>query len=95
MPFVTFQKAHKRIEVPVGTTLFQAALSAGLPVASSCQADFVCGKCHMEIIAGGDNLSPQTEHELKLLRKENAPEKNRISCQAKVQGDCTVATTYW
>lgn len=95
MPFVRFQKAGKRIEVPMDTTLFEAALSAGLPVASSCQADFVCGKCHMEIVEGPENLSPQTDQELKLLRKEKAPESNRISCQAKVRGDCAVATTYW
>lgn len=95
MPFVTFDKANKRIEVPEGTTLFQAAISAGLPVASSCEEDFVCGKCNMQILAGKENLSAQSEHERKLLHKENAPTEDRISCITKVWGDCTVTTSYW
>lgn len=95
MPFVTFHGLNKRIEVPEGTTLFEAAHLAGLPVASSCQADFVCGKCHMRVWAGAEHLSLQTVAEKKLLQRERAPLDSRVSCQVQVRGDCTVGTSYW
>lgn len=95
MPIVTFQPSGKRVEVPTGTSLFAAARQAGLPVASSCQSDFVCGKCHMKLLAGAEHLSSQTEEERRLLQKERQPPEFRISCRATVAGDCTVTTSYW
>lgn len=95
MPIVTFMPSGKSIDVPAGTTLFDAATQAGLPVASSCDADFVCGRCNMQILKGSENLSLQDELELRLLRRDKKPVTDRISCQARVSGDCTVTTTYW
>lgn len=95
MPIVTFHPSGKKVEVKEGTTLFEAALSANLPVASSCYTDFVCGKCNMQVISGSENLATQSEAERKLLRREKRDETDRISCVTKIWGDCTVTTTYW
>ncbi len=95
MPIVTFLPSGKSIEVALNTTLFNAALTAGLPVASSCNAEFVCGRCNMQVVEGGGNLSAQTDFERRLLRKEKNSEADRISCQTRVRGDCTVKTFYW
>ena len=95
MPTVTFVPSGRVVEVERGTTLYDAAIKAGLPVASSCSGDFVCGKCHMIILEGDDSLSPQTDSERKLLLREKQPETHRISCVTQVQGDTKVTTTYW
>lgn len=95
MPKVTFLPSKKEIDVTWGTTLFDAAHQAGLPVASSCNGDGVCGKCAMQVVSGGDKLSESTPLEEKLLKKERHPPTDRISCQVEVQGDCTVTTRYW
>lgn len=95
MPKVTFLPSLKSIEVPEGTSLFDAAKLAGLPVASSCMADNVCGRCNMQVLEGERHLSRQEETELKLLRRDKKPLTDRISCMALVLGDCTVTTTYW
>lgn len=95
MPIVSFQPSGKRIEAQSGETIYSAALRAGLPVASSCSADFVCGRCNMIIVEGAENLSPQSEMELRLLKRDKNPLTDRISCQTKVLGDCTVTTRYW
>lgn len=92
---VTFLPSGKTAGVVEGTSLFDAAKQAGLPVASSCSADFVCGRCNMQVIAGERNLSPQSDHEKKLLQRDKKPLTDRISCMARVLGDCTVTTTYW
>lgn len=92
---MTFQPSGKTVEVPTGTTLFEAAQRAGLPVASSCGAEAICGKCNMTILAGADRLSPPKPIEPRLLTKERRPPTDRISCQTQVMGDCVVTTTYW
>lgn len=95
MPNVTFLPSQKTIRVPPGTLLFDAAKSAGLPVASSCSADTVCGKCNMQIVSGAENLSSQENRELDLLRRDKNPVSDRISCMTRVLGDCVVTTRYW
>ena len=97
MPIVTFMPSGKRIEVPKGTPLFAAACYAGLPVASSCSEESVCGKCNMQIVSmvGSESLSLQKPAELKLLNRDHKPTTDRISCLTLVYGDCTVTTTYW
>jgi len=95
MPIVTFMPSQKSVEVPCGTLLFDAALRAGLPVASSCSAQNVCAKCNLQILTGAENLSPQTPWEKKLLSREKQGEADRISCLARIVGDCTVTARYW
>ncbi len=95
MAKITFLPSGKCFEVNSGALLFDAALRAGLPVASSCSADFVCGKCNMQVLSGVENLSPQRVRERELLARDKKSESDRISCVTRVYGDCSVKTTYW
>lgn len=74
----------------------QALLDAGVPVASSCGGDAVCGKCVLKVIEGAENLSPPTPDELFLREKDGLPSEGvRVSCQCRVLGDVTVDARYW
>ncbi|NBX75895.1 MAG: hypothetical protein EBQ92_05030 [Proteobacteria bacterium] len=95
MPIVTLMPSGRFIEVPSGTLLFDAACRAGLPVASSCSAEAVCGKCVMKIQSGMEKLSAPTEHEKRLLLRDKREASERISCMVRLYGDCTVSTSYW
>ncbi len=95
MPNVRFHPSRKSIEIASGKTLYEAAREAGLPVASSCDAEFTCGKCNMEILEGAENVSPQDEAERHLLQRQGRPVTDRVSCRTKVFGDCKVTTSYW
>jgi ferredoxin len=95
MPTVTFLPSGKQKNVTAGTTLYRAAVAAGLPVAASCSEEFVCGKCNMRVLSGADQLSPQTRPERELLARESRPTTDRVSCHTVVYGDCTVTTPYW
>lgn len=95
MPIVTFLPSRRTSDVPPRTSLYEAARRAGLPVASSCSAQFICGKCNMQIVSGSEGLTRQSQAERDLLRREQRPETDRISCRAYVLGDCTVTTRYW
>jgi ferredoxin len=95
MAKIIFRPSGKTIEVPHGTLLFDAVIRAGLPIASSCSAEFVCGKCNLKILEGAENLSGQREPERRLLRRDQKPETDRISCVTRVYGDCVVTASYW
>lgn len=95
MPRVTFLPSALSIEVPKGTTLYEAAKLAGLPLASSCNADFTCGKCNVQIIGPTEALSPQSEAERVLLKRERQPTSDRIGCQTRILEDVTITTRYW
>ena len=95
MPIVTFLPSGKTRQVAEGTTLYRAAVAAGLPVAASCSEEFVCGKCHMKVVAGEAALSRQTAPERALLAREGKPVTDRVSCKTVIYGDCTVTTPYW
>jgi 2Fe-2S ferredoxin len=97
MPKISF-KSEKKIqafEVAYGTPLMAALLSHGQPVASSCNGQGVCSKCHVRVLKGHDNLSTETNSETQLKKRNKVPEGHRISCQTQVLGDIVIDTDYW
>ena len=78
---INFEPFGRRISVPVGTTLFQAALSKGILLRSDCGEKGTCGKCRV-IVDHPERLAPKTEQEQKLLKKKGPD--HRLSCQAKI-----------
>lgn len=70
-------------------------LLAGLPVASSCHGDGICGKCRIRIIAGAENLSKQNAVEELVRERLKIAKEYRISCQTQVNGDIVIDTAYW
>jgi uncharacterized 2Fe-2S/4Fe-4S cluster protein (DUF4445 family) len=94
-PIVSFQPSGRRISVPVGTLLLEAARRAGLPVAQSCGGFAICSWCKMQVLQGMENLSAIEANEGRLIRRQDFAANERASCQAEVLGDVTVTTTYW
>jgi uncharacterized 2Fe-2S/4Fe-4S cluster protein (DUF4445 family) len=78
---IIFDPFGRRVSVPVGTTLFQAALSKGILLRSDCGEKGTCGKCRV-IVDHPDHLSPRTEQEQKLLKKRGPD--HRLACQARI-----------
>ena len=54
---VTYLPSGKTVRVPGGTTLFNAAHWAGLPIESTCGGRGTCGKCSVRILEGEAELS--------------------------------------
>ena len=95
MAVISFDKPRPAITVPDGSNLMRSLQSNGIPVASSCDGDGVCVKCRMKVVAGNENLSPETEFEKDLRDIHDIPNGERISCQTTVNGDVTVDASYW
>ena len=83
---VTYQPSGKTVRVPQGTTIFNAAHWAGLPIESTCGGRGTCGKCGVRVLDGSAELS--------LADYRHLPDKLddgwRLSCQCPITGPVTV-----
>jgi 2Fe-2S ferredoxin len=95
MPVIRFTKNRPEITVESGAQLMKSLLEAGLPVASSCHGDGICGKCRIIIVEGAENLSKINPLEQMLRDRLRVPREYRISCQTLVLGDITIDASYW
>lgn len=95
MPKIRFARKYPDLEVDSGTLLMEALLKAGLPVASSCHGDGICGKCRIQILEGAENLSKIQDVEQLVRDRLSVPKEYRISCQTRVLGDIRIDTSYW
>lgn len=95
MPVISFIKDRPQIVVESGTVLMKCLLDAGLPVASSCHGDGICGKCRIIIVEGAENLSRVNALEQMLRARLKVPREYRISCQTLVWGDIKIDASYW
>src|SRR2546423_9538584 len=84
---VRCQPFDKATRVPPGTTLFSAAHWIGLPIDSTCGGRGTCGKCKVQVLQGGAEI---TTADRKQLRADELETGWRLSCQAKVYDDTTV-----
>ncbi len=92
---VRFEPSGRTVRVVTGTSLLTAAHRAGLPLASACGGDALCGRCGVSVLAGASSLQVQNELEARALRRNRAPAGQRLACRALVSSDLTVTATYW
>ena len=49
-----------------------------------------CTTCKMIVVAGGENLGPLTEAEMKYKQQKLLGDRERLACQALISGDIVV-----
>src|SRR5947207_362736 len=84
---VLYKPFDKATRVPPGTTLFSAAHWIGLPIDSTCGGRGTCGKCKVQVLEGGAEITTADRKQLRPIELEAGW---RLSCQAKVYQDTTV-----
>jgi ferredoxin len=93
---ITFIKENKEILVAAGANLRQKAIENGIDIytfkgkLTNCGGYGQCGTCVVNIVEGGDQLSPRTDFENRKLKRR--PETCRLACQSLVNGSITVET---
>ncbi|MDI6769549.1 MAG: ASKHA domain-containing protein [Anaerolineales bacterium] len=85
---VTLQPIGRRIEVPAGTNLLDAARLAGVELVAICGGEGVCGSCRVHPVSG--QLSPRTLTEEAELSDDDLAAGDRLACQAEVLSDVRV-----
>jgi nitrite reductase (NADH) large subunit len=89
MPQITFLDDAITVKVADGTRLLDAVDEAGATLEAGCRSAH-CGKCRVRIVSGADTLSPASTKESQFLKTIGAHNNERLGCQIKIHGDCTV-----
>jgi ferredoxin len=85
MTKVRFLEHGVEIDVPLGTTLLQAAKRSGAPEGDACGGVCACSTCHVYVESGAELLTPAEEDEEDILDKAfDVRMSSRLGCQAKI-----------
>jgi 2Fe-2S ferredoxin len=79
------------VETPSGSKLVDVCDSRqDIPLLFGCR-EAVCGTCLLEVLEGGDQISPITDHEREML-EVMAPDnpKARLGCQCVISGNVRI-----
>ncbi len=81
-------KGFGEVEVPVGTSLLQAAVAAHAPEGSACGGVCACSTCHVYVKQGLELLSEAEDEEQDILDKAfDVRAQSRLGCQSKIVKD--------
>ena len=81
---VELQPIGRRLQVPPGLTVMEAAQLSGVELVSVCGGEGTCGSCRVRAVEG--QLSVETVEEESLLSAVERAEGWRLACQAQVCG---------
>jgi ferredoxin len=82
---VVFLDHGLETDVPIGTTLLEAARAAGAPVGDACGGVCACSTCHVHVERGGDLLAlPEEDEEDTLDKAFDVRPSSRLACQARI-----------
>jgi 2Fe-2S ferredoxin len=96
VPHVSFQPSGRSVEVPAGSTLLDAVLAAGLPIARACGSDGLCARCGVRVLAGAKTgVDEEGDDETTTRRRNRLDPALRLACRARVHGDVEVTASYW
>lgn len=95
MVVVIFEPSGRRVEMPAGSTLLDAARAAELPIARACGADGICGRCALHVLAGAARLARESDAEVAVRRRNRIEDGARLACRTRVRGDVVVTASYW
>lgn len=82
---VKFLPSGKEALVREGATLYDAALSLGIPLKAECGGRGTCGQCRVKIEAGDAAPTPHVS-----ITHEQEQRGYRLACAARVRRDCVV-----
>ncbi|HTB72716.1 MAG TPA: 2Fe-2S iron-sulfur cluster-binding protein [Polyangiaceae bacterium] len=81
-------KGFGKVDVPIGTSLLEAATRAHFPEGSACGGVCACSTCHVHVLRGAQLLSEQEDEEADILDKAfDVRATSRLGCQSKIVGE--------
>ena len=85
---IQFQPIGKRVRAVAGTSIFEAARTAGIELASACGGEGNCGQCQVVLMEGRANAT--TSDEIFILTELERLNGMRLACCTKVLGDLKI-----
>ncbi|APJ03352.1 2Fe-2S iron-sulfur cluster-binding protein [Silvanigrella aquatica] len=88
-PIIHFVLEDMEVEVPIGSTFQQIVDASGADVTFGCR-NGTCGTCRIKIEKGTENISPMEREEKDFLQSIEANSNERLGCQIKILGNCSI-----
>lgn len=89
--FLNTDDGVMEVEVPLGTSLLEAAQRVHAPEGSACGGVCACSTCHVHVKVGSALLSEMEDDENDILDKAfDVVASSRLGCQARLQREGTV-----
>src|SRR5512140_3447176 len=85
---IDLEPIGRRIEVPAGLSLLEAAQQGGVDLVAACGGMGICGTCRVRLAGGA--ASPLTPSEEEQLTPAQLAAGDRLACQCQPQGDVKV-----
>lgn len=85
----------QQIDIPEGINLnlMEVLKASDYQILATCGGMALCATCHVQVMAGGENLSPVSDAELDILDTlPSATSQSRLACQLKVGEEMTNTT---
>jgi 2Fe-2S ferredoxin len=87
MAIVRF-KGFGEVDVPVGTSILEAAAKAHIPEGSACGGVCACSTCHVYVARGAELLGEPSDEEADILDKAfDVRAISRLGCQCRILGE--------
>jgi ferredoxin, 2Fe-2S len=87
MAIVRF-KGYGEVEVPVGSSILEAAQKLDAPEGYACGGVCACSTCHVYVTTGANLLSGAEEEEEDILEKAfDVRSNSRLGCQSTIEKD--------
>jgi 2Fe-2S ferredoxin len=81
-------KGYGELEVPLGTSILEAAQKVGAPEGFACGGVCACSTCHVYVLTGTELLSEQEDEEADILDKAfDVRATSRLGCQSRIVKD--------
>jgi 2Fe-2S ferredoxin len=79
-------KGYAEVDVPVGTSILEAAQKVGAPEGFACGGVCACSTCHVYVLKGAELLSEQEDDEADILDKAfDVRNNSRLGCQSVIE----------
>jgi 2Fe-2S ferredoxin len=81
-------KGYGEVEVPLGTSVLEAAQKVAAPEGFACGGVCACSTCHVYVLTGTELLSEQEDEEADILDKAfDVRASSRLGCQSRIVKD--------
>ena len=81
-------KGFGEVEVPLGSSILEAATKGHIPEGSACGGVCACSTCHVYVLKGAELLSDADDDEQDILDKAfDVRASSRLGCQSKIVKD--------
>jgi uncharacterized 2Fe-2S/4Fe-4S cluster protein (DUF4445 family) len=82
-----YEPSGRRVRVPAGVTLFDAASWNGIAIDSTCGGHGTCKKCKVQVL---DGAAPPTALDERAFSIDELRDGWRLACRAQATGDTTI-----